>query len=526
MDNRYIIGMYLRISSDDGFHGDSQSIAGQRDLINEFIRNHAELKGSRIIEFSDDGYSGTNFNRPGITQLLEKTRTGEINSIIVKDFSRFGRNYIDVGDYIEQIFPFLNVRFISINDCFDSSTQEQSAGDVGIAFKHLCNDYYCKDLSRKVKSGLRMAWESGKHLSSFVIYGYKKDPADKYCLIIDENSASVVRGIFDKAIAGVTPSQIALALNTDGVLTPLEYLVEKNHVRAWSKLKKIWTGTEITRIIRDLRYTGLLIQGMTARDSMGSIRSHRTPESEWVIHQGKLEPIVTNEEFEKAQQCIRKIKRSSARSNSRVPSPYSFPVKIRCGGCGHAMVKNNAKVMAYYCRYTNMSTDNTCFTGRIEVETLKSIILSSIQQLHNLVEPQKKAACESVPSSIDTLKEIHSLQRELSTASNSKLLLYNQYSDGEIGADEYTRKRKAIDEQSTDLVNRISILEKDLVTQENESIQIDPTIAVLQEIPYPTEYSSELVSALVEHVVVHDEKHVEVKWKFNDMFDNNSIAPK
>jgi len=302
MDNQFVIAMYLRISLTDEQYGDSQSIMGQRDLINEYIRTHNEFKNANVIEFSDDGYSRTNFERPSIIKLLEKAKHGEINAVIVKDFSRFGRNYIDVGDYIEQIFPFLNMRFISINDNFDSSKQ-QSVGDVSISFKHLCDDYYRKDLSNKIKSGIRTAWESGKHISRG-IYGYKKNPMNKYQLIIDENTAPIVRRIFEKAILGETLSRIAVALNKGDIPCPLEYLINNKKVVSKKNLKKIWTESSVRRIVNDLRYTGSLTQGMTARN--GNIK---IPQSEWIIHQGKLEAIVTNEEFENAQKCIKKRKK-------------------------------------------------------------------------------------------------------------------------------------------------------------------------------------------------------------------------
>jgi len=513
-----VVAKYLRISDDDGRYGDSQSISGQRDLIDGFLRAHPELKNARVMEFSDDGYSGTNFDRPEVTELLKLVRSGKVHCIVVKDFSRLGRNYIEVGDYIEQIFPFLRVRFISINDGYDSAVQGCSAGDVSVAFKHLCNDYYCKDLSQKVKSGLKTARETGKYLSGYEVYGYKKSAEDKYRLLLDETSAPVVRRIFDMALSGEKPPQIAAKLNLDGIPTPMEYLSEKRGIRTWSDLKKIWTGTEITRLIRDIRYTGAVTHGMYTVDYLGSRRSHKTPMSEWVVTDGQHEPIVSKEEFEKAGLCIRKIKTSVSKTNPRVPSPYSLPVTVRCGSCGHAMVKNGAKVMAYYCRYRNMPSCDSCFTGKIEVEALKSILLASIQPLWDAVMEQKKAASvKTASSSVDTLKQIGVLQKESDRLKKGKLTLYNRYGDGEISREEYINQRKSADERIQELLAEIQSLEQLSVRNDTSTNPTHPAFDALQNISGPLRYSNELIEALVEHVVVYDESRVEIKWKFPDM---------
>jgi len=517
MNKSYVAAAYLRISSDDGLHGDSQSIAGQRELIGKFIRSHPELKGASVVEFSDDGYSGTNFQRPGVTELLDRTRSGGVQCIIVKDFSRFGRNYIEVGDYIEQIFPFLRVRFISVNDGYDSETQEGGAGDVSIAFKHLCNDYYCKDLSRKVKSGYRTKWETGKYLASYDIYGYRKSGEDRYKLVIDEMTAPVVRRIFDMALAGSKPTRIAAALNTDGVPTPLEYLTQKQKVRSWSELRPIWTGTEITRILRDLRYTGAMTNGMYAVDKVGSRQARIKPQSEWYITPDTHEPLVTKDEFDRAQLVIRAIKSKGAKYGPRVPSPHSLPVPVRCGGCGHAMVKNGAKVMAYYCKYKGVAACDTCFDGKIEAEALKSVLLASIQGLRDALRERKKAASEkSAAPSVDYVKEIASLQREIERINSEKLALYNAYSDGEISRVEYFSKRDSAGESIRALSEKADLLEQRGREYAQSLAVLPPAVEYLQDTAEPLQYSNELVAALVKHVVVYSESRIEIVWKYGD----------
>ncbi len=522
MNDNYVVSPYLRLSSDDGLHGDSHSIAAQRDMIAAFLRSHPELKTAAVMEFSDDGYSGTNFRRPGVTELLRLARTGAVNCIIVKDFSRFGRNYIEVGDYIEQIFPFLRVRFISVNDAYDSQVNGSGAGDVSVAFKHLANDYYSKDLSRKVKSGCKTKWEAGKYLSGYSVYGYRKSEADKHRLEPDGETAPVVRRIFDMALSGDKPSQIAAALNAEGVPTPLDSLTRKHNVRGWSDLRRIWTGTEIGRILRDLRYTGAVTGGTYTVEQIGSRQARRTPQEEWYISPDMHSPLVTKEEFERAQLCVRSLKSKGVKYGRRTPSQYSLPVTVRCGGCGHALVKNGAKVMAYYCRHQKTAACETCFSGRIEVDALKGILLEAIRGLREaLIErKQKKAADLEAAAPVDYLKEIGNLQREMERTKTAKLNLYNSYSDGKIDRAGYIGGRQAADEQIEGLAEWIETLEREYqsVHAESEAAAVPPACEALCDAPEPREFSSELVAALVDHVVVHGETRVEIVWRFKDLF--------
>ena len=517
MSKPYVAAAYLRISSDDGLHGDSHSISGQRELISRFIRSHPELKSASVIEFSDDGYSGTNFHRPGVAELLERARSGGVQCIVVKDFSRFGRNYIEVGDYIEQIFPFLRVRFISVNDGYDSETQGGGAGDVSVAFKHLCNDYYCKDLSRKVKSGYRTKWETGKHLAYYEVYGYRKSDGDKYKLVVDDTTAPVVRRIFNMALSGIKPSRIAAALNADGIPTPFESLAAKQKVRSKSELRPMWTGTEIGRMLRDVRYIGTMTAGMYAVEKIGSKRKYIRPQSEWYVTPDTHEPLVTKDEFERAQLCVRVIKTKGMKFGPRTPSPYSLPVPIRCGGCGHAMVKNCAKVMSYYCRYKTVAASAGCFGGKIEVEALKSVLLSSVQKLQDvLVERKRIVSAKAAEPSFDYVKELAALQMEIGRIQNEKLALYNAYSDGKLGRDSYLAQRVTADERIRALTGRADTLEYQSRQHHQPAPVIPPAIEYLQDTPGPLLYSNELIAALVKHVVVHDENRVEIVWKYTD----------
>lgn len=207
---------------------ESESISHQKALIQNFINDSIELKDSMQYEFFDDGYSGTNFKRPSFERLLEKIKKGEINCVIVKDFSRFGRDYIELGDYLERIFPFMGVRFISINDHYDSLDYKETTGGLDVVMKNIVYDYYSKDLSMKVKTAKYQKMKQGKYLGGYVPYGLMKDPKDKHKLIVDPEAVAVVREIFDMAIAKMRLIDMARTLNERSVETPGQYYRRKH----------------------------------------------------------------------------------------------------------------------------------------------------------------------------------------------------------------------------------------------------------------------------------------------------------
>ena len=216
METQLTVALYLRISDEDNKlreGGESNSITGQRMLLHSFIRRHPDLSESRVLEIVDDGYSGTNFQRPGVQSLLEMAEKKEIDCIVVKDFSRFGRNYLETGNYLEQVFPRLGIRFLSVNDCFDSFDQIGAAGSIEVGFKNIIHDFYSRDLSVKIRTGRKTKAEQGKFTTAFAPYGYQKDRQDPGRLIVDPECAACVRRIFTLYLDGKGPGAIPKILN-------------------------------------------------------------------------------------------------------------------------------------------------------------------------------------------------------------------------------------------------------------------------------------------------------------------------
>ncbi len=213
---------YLRLSIEDGDKAESNSIGNQRELIQNFVAERPELH--LVGEYADDGYTGTNFERPGFTQMMEDIQSDKINCIIVKDLSRLGRNYIEMGKYLERIFPMMGIRFIAINDNYDNANTESSDSDsIVVPFKNLLNDSYCRDISIKVRSQLDIKRRKGEFIGGYAVYGYSKDEQNKNRLVVDEYAADIVRSIYRRKLEGMSANSIADQLNSEGVLAPSEY---------------------------------------------------------------------------------------------------------------------------------------------------------------------------------------------------------------------------------------------------------------------------------------------------------------
>ena len=255
-----IIAKYLRFSNDDGKTDDSESIKNQRGLLDRYISEQEDLQGYEVVEFFDDGYTGMNFNRSGFLSMIDAVKEKKIGCILVKDFSRFGRNYIEVSDYIDQILPFLGIRFIAVNERYDSKTAPASLG-LDMAMKNIVYDLYSKDLSVKVRSARKSLMKKGDYIAPFAIYGYT-NKVEKKRLIVDPTAAEVVKRMFDYAVNGENARQIAMRLNNEGILTPNAYNKSKSTKKKHyvpMDTAAIWTGDIARRILQDERYTGKMV---------------------------------------------------------------------------------------------------------------------------------------------------------------------------------------------------------------------------------------------------------------------------
>lgn len=298
---KYPIAIYMRVSKEDAKDKEeSNSIGMQRMLLRKFVAE--KFSDYELSEFCDDGYTGTNFERPGVQKLLEQVRDSEISCIVVKDFSRFARDYIELGAYLEQIFPFLGVRFLSVNDNYDSSDYQGGIAGIDVNFRNLLYDLYSKDLSLKVRSSLAVRKEQGQYISGNSPFGYEKDPDDRHALVIAQDEAEIVKRIFSLKVEGYSSTQIARLFNADGIKTPIEFKMEKGRTRRAPKGGKFqWSTGTICQILRNEIYIGNIVQKKYEKDFVGG-KNHIRPREEWLTGYDHHEPIIERAVFEKVQE--------------------------------------------------------------------------------------------------------------------------------------------------------------------------------------------------------------------------------
>ena len=320
--------LYLRLSRDDELQGESNSIKNQREMLTQY----AESKGyTNIIVFADDGYSGTNFNRPDFKRMMKLVEEGRVKRIIVKDMSRFGRNYLEVGYYTEVLLPEYGVQFIAVNDNVDS--ENQSDNDF-TPFRNIMNEWYAKDISKKMKSAIRAKGNSGKHTNPLPPYGYMKDPNDKQKWIIDEEAAAVVREVFGLCMQGYGPTQIARMLTDRGVDTPKVHAQKMGRKVTFrqNELPEAWADQTVGAILGYWEYLGYTVNFKTKKKSFKSKKVLLTPSDEWQVFKETQEPIIDEETFW-AVQKIREGKRHLDRLGETSP----FSGMLFCGDCGHRL---------------------------------------------------------------------------------------------------------------------------------------------------------------------------------------------
>lgn len=434
---------YLRLSSEDGDKAESNSIRNQRSLIHDFVKKHDDI--TLVEEYVDDGYSGANFERPAFQKLMEDVRTGKINCIIVKDLSRLGRNYIETGRYLEKIFPVLNVRFIAVNDHYDSADTKNDADQIIVPFKNLINDAYCRDISMKIRSQLDIKRKKGQFIGSYAGYGYFKDPDDKNHLVIDEYAAEIVRLIFHMKIEGFSAERIAMKLNEMGVLTPMEYKRScgfnyNSGFRSGNEPK--WGATSVLRILKNELYVGTMVQGKSRKINYKVKVSREIEPENWIKVEGTHEPIITREMFD----CVQNLMKLDTRTSPVKESIYVFSGLLRCGDCGQNMVrrsvkKNGKQYFYYHC--STFKNGEGCTSHNISDAILQKVVLDTIRKQILLIAEADAviAQIEDIPHQqfgvkvLDT--QIKKLSDEIQKYRDLKSNLYRDMAEGIVSKEEY-----------------------------------------------------------------------------------------
>ena len=519
---KYRAAIYLRISRDDEDKAESNSIQNQRELLKAYIEKHPDLEFAR--EFIDDGYTGTNFDRPSFKRMMEMVQSKDIDCIIVKDLSRLGRNYIDTGKYIEQIFPKFGVRFISVNDNYDSNREVNEADQIIIPFKNLINDAYCRDISMKIRSQLDVKRRSGKFIGAFAGYGYRKDPSDKYHLVIDDAAADVVRLIFDLKLDGYSQGRIAARLNEMGVLTPQEYkrsIGLNSNAGYWKCDEPKWASATVRRILTNELYIGNIAQGKYRKINYKVKRLEVLNESEWIRKTGTHEPIISRAIFDRVQTMLAEDTRTA---------PGSGPVSalagiVKCAGCGQNMIirktRKGAKEYTYYtCSTAKYGGDCTCHL--INADKLETAVLSAVQKQMSLLLDAKllEGKYKELPSRSHRSKMLEdqrvTLEKEIEKYKTLKEKLYEDFAGGVIESEDYEELKQRFSDRINKTTRSITALDAEIRHVKDQPVLPPEWLEEVRRFGTINSLTRRAVAMLINKVIVYSKDRIEIIFNYDD----------
>lgn len=528
--------LYIRLSQEDEDTGkekrESNSVTNQKALLNEFANTHADL----IVydTYIDDGFTGTDFNRPAFQRLLEDMKKGNINCIIVKDLSRLGRNYIEVGNYIEQVFPLFDIRFIAINDFVDSFENPSSTNTILVPFKNLINDEYSRDTSIKIRTSLNGKRKKGEFIGAFPSYGYIKDTKDKHKLIIDKEAAEIVKKIFEwKVNEGLGNLSICHRLNDIGILNPTGYkkkMLNQNYNNAKTvKEDYSWGPSTVRNILKNDIYIGNITQGKRRVKSYKIHKVEQVQESEWITVENMHEPIIDKEIFEKAQD-MRKV-------DTRVQSAGKLSIwagVLKCADCGRAMHKKycknkSGKFYEYYiCGTYRKKSDKLCTKHTLKIEELQSAVLEAIklhiklfvdiekiaEQINSVGATIGRPCSSACPQMINNM--ITEKQNDISKISNLKMGLYEDWKNNYISKEEYLEYKKKYNEDIKKAKEIIYNLQNQKESQKEIIKEKNLWIENFKDNKNIEELDRDIITELIDYIEVHENKKITIHFKFTE----------
>ncbi|MGM9781325.1 MAG: recombinase family protein [Candidatus Cryptobacteroides sp.] len=506
---RYEVSLYERLSREDGDRLESDSIINQQRMLEDYCGRHPELHV--VDHYSDDGFTGTNFDRPAFKRLLEDIETGKVNCVIVKDLSRFGRDYIDMGYYLERYFPAHGVRFIAINDGVDS---ERGPYDMMLPLKNVFNAQYAKDISEKVRSAFEVKQRRGEFVGAFASYGYLKDPENHNHLVIDPVAGAVVRRIFEMAAAGMGQVRIALTLNEEKVPCPSEY--KRLMGEKYTNSKKLdstryWTYATVHRMLRNEMYLGNMVQHRSVRPTMHG-KAQKADPSEWIVAEGTHDAIVSRELWDTVQAQVAK--------NSRTPDFEQnvglFAGFLKCADCGRAMVKTRRGDKLYYsCGSYRRYGATACTCHGICQNDLEKIILKDLNEIIRAVGDLRKIADENrEEKSFAKNKESERKRLEAALARVRRLKQgsYEDYQDKLLSREEFLRYKADYDKQEQTLLQQI----ENMQVEDEEELLEQPWVEALLSRGELTELDRVTLAQTVKEIRIFEGKKIEITYLFSD----------
>ena len=523
----YHAAIYLRLSRDDedidgSAKRESDSISSQRELARSFVREQPDMELFDI--YIDDGYSGANFDRPDFKRMMADIENGNVNCVVVKDLSRFGRDYIEAGRFIQKTFPAFSVRFIAITDHYDSLTADQSTTSLVIPVKNFVNDSYCQDISEKVKSHQKIKREKGKFIGAFAVYGYQKDHEDKNKLVIDEYAAKIVKNIFTWKLDGMSNLAIANRLNENGIFSPLEY--KKSYGEHYSTgfqagIVSKWSAVAVKRILTNEIYTGMMVQGKREKVNYKVDKILEKPESEWFKVEGTHEAIVSKEDYQNVQRLLK----VDTRAGKGKEKAHMFSGLLFCGDCKEPMVRRinrykGTEKIYYICSTRNRSEG--CSRHSISEADLKKVVFRIIQsQIELLIDVNRQMQyLQTKEMNFEDVvgfdKEITRLRNEQEKYLELRAGLYEDLKTGIITQTDFKNFSKIYEKQYIETEKALTRQEDMLKKLFYNGVQSGVKLERLKETMQIATLDRDTLLAFVDRIEVYEEKKVSVQFCYQE----------
>ena len=520
---RWRLGEYIRLSKEDLKKGkdDSNSVKNQRDLLGDFYQRHMDEFES-AVEYVDDGHTGTDANRENFQRLLADVMSGKINCVIVKDLSRFARNYSDAGSLIDNLFVQMGVRFISLAENVDSYLNPDSVSNIIVPITNVMNDNYCYQTSKKIRQVFDYKRRNGQYIGSFAPYGYIKDPKDKHQLIVDADAAEIVKRVYSMLLQGSSKRAIALYLNEHGIPSPTAYRRKKGlPVSSAVADDPMWGARMIHEILTNPIYTGDLVQGRRRVKSYKVHQIEAVPEEEWVRVPDTHEAIITHETFDKVQALLVRDTRTSPKGRE----VHLFSGFLKCADCGKSITRSQSGKNVYYACSTYKNRSRTaCSMHSIKHNRLEAAVLFAIQYQVNTAVSYSEliARINSAPlkksQSHRLNDQIAAKEKELTRITRYKQSLYQDWKDGEITQQEYRDMKADYERQAAELADVLARLNAERAELANGVDKEHPALVAFAKYQSIETLTREILTDLVDHIKVYENGNISVHFKFADEF--------
>ncbi len=528
----YKTGGYVRLSVEDSGKPGADTIEAQKELVLEYIETQPDMEFCGL--YCDNGRTGTNFQRPEFERLMDDVRAGKIDCIVVKDLSRFGRNYKETGQYLEQIFPFLDVRFVAVNDSFDTLTAERSQDGYIVPLKNIMNEVYSRDISRNVSSALQTKQRNGEFIGAWAPYGYRKCPSDKHKIEPDPSTAPIVRDIFRLRAGGMSFNKIAKHLNDSGVPTPAQYKRQTGEIQTDRYVNARWNIFTLKNILESEVYIGNLVQGRKISGLCQGQKQRRTSKEEWIIVKNTHEPLVDRETFRQVQELAQKAsetyKKTLGKYDHLDPMPNILRGLVFCADCGKPLTRYKQVTHGKHLYYTYICpthhADSTACPRKYLYETkLKEVLWSTLRREIQLAENVGKLV-KVYEHSPAILESKSALEQELRKASQAleryKTLhdsLYENYVDGLMDEWEYTEMKRQYRSQMEQAQARLDELEQQKASRARQTTR-NLWLTACSHFADETGLTEEIAHALIQRVEVDASGYISITLRYQDEFQN------